>query len=95
MERVTRPSIPVFGMSLESLRASSLLAQTEMESFLEKAQNSTVSHAYYHHLQHKSTGSTIKTPPPATEEPDPFHGMQDAAAIVLEIVRKVQNLGQN
>ena len=120
-ERTNRPNVPVFGMSLESLRPSSLLAQTEMESFLEKVQNSTVTEGYYQHLEDKTKGTTPGTAsgsttgttsggdvtaaaavvapvadtvamPVQTEEPDPFHGMQDAAAIVLEIVRKVRNV---
>lgn len=96
-ERVRRPGIPVFGMSLESLQdqtsSTYSVAQTEMQSFVDRVRNSTVSDSYFEQLSHAY--QKFNTTEPPLEEPDPFHGMPDAAAIVLEIVRQVQKTGES
>jgi hypothetical protein len=84
--------------TLPKLQSSSgaKVARSEFESFVDKVDESIVSDAYFTFLKHPGNVTTILhnetqniplLPDPAD---DPFHGMPDAAAIILEVIKQVQ-----
>ena len=78
------------------------VARSEFESFVDKVDESIVSDAYFKQLQyhtnetmsdwHNATNwHNITTHADTDTEDDPFHGMPDAAAIILEIIKELEN----
>jgi len=93
-ERKNKPNMNVFGVKVSDLKANftSPESRSEFNSFVEKVQTSKVSEGYYLHLTNNKTNTRTISEPKAdsiTDE-DPFQGMQHAAPIILEIVKKVK-----
>lgn len=71
------------------------VARSEFESFVDKVDESLVSEAYFSFLKNPGNVTTIVhnvthiIPLPDPED-DPFHGMPDAAAIILEVIKQIQ-----
>ena len=72
------------------------VACSEFESFVDKVDESVVSEAYFRYLKDPKNNVTRASVDSEsllslTElEDDPFHGMPDAAAVILEIVKQVR-----
>jgi hypothetical protein len=71
------------------------VARSEFESFVDKVDESIVSDAYFQFLKNPGNVTTmlhneVQNIPSSDRADDPFHGMPDAAAIILEVIKQVQ-----
>jgi hypothetical protein len=71
------------------------VARSEFESFVDKVDESIVSDAYFQFLKNPGNITTMlhseaQNIPFPDRADDPFHGMPDAAAIILEVIKQVQ-----
>lgn len=97
-DREHKPNMNIYGVTVSDLQSNftSPDSRSEFNSFVAKVHASKVSEGYYVHLTKNDTMlqaiPSIELDNEAEGE-DPFQGMQHAAPIILEIVKKVEESG--
>lgn len=94
-DRKNKPNMNIYGVKASDLKANftSRESRSEFNRFVEKVQASKVSEGYYIHLTKNKTSTQSMSAMEVetdTDSEDPFRGMQHAAPIILEIVKKVE-----
>lgn len=97
-DREHKPNMNIYGVTVSNLLSNftSSDSRSEFDNFVAKVRSSKVSEGYYVHLTNNDTTSQAIPSIDLDNEvegEDPFQGMQHAAPIILEIVKKVEESG--